>query len=239
EVATANGYAGTEADWLASLKGADGANGTNGVDGANGTNGVDGTNGTNGVDGANGTNGVDGKSAYEVAKANGYAGTEADWLASLKGADGTNGTNGTNGVDGKSAYEVAKANGYVGTEAEWLASLKGADGTNGVDGANGTNGTNGTNGKDAYAKTAEFDGVNMTAGNATTVVYSAVDGHFVVDFAPASFGPPCVAVASVGFDATTGSTARARVVDSDTVHVAVLDSAGTKVNHPFSLVVGC
>lgn len=37
------------------------------------------------TDGADGTNG---KSAYQVAVDNGYVGTEAQWLASLKGADG-------------------------------------------------------------------------------------------------------------------------------------------------------
>lgn len=31
--------------------------------------------------------GADGKSAYEIAVANGFTGTESDWLASLKGAD--------------------------------------------------------------------------------------------------------------------------------------------------------
>ncbi len=34
------------------------------------------------------TDGSDGKSAYQVAVDNGYSGTEAQWLASLKGADG-------------------------------------------------------------------------------------------------------------------------------------------------------
>jgi hypothetical protein len=34
--------------------------------------------------------GAPGKSAYEIAKASGFAGTEAQWLASLKGKDGTN-----------------------------------------------------------------------------------------------------------------------------------------------------
>ena len=49
---------------------------------------------------------IHGKSAYEVAVANGYTGTQAEWLESL------------------SAYGVAKDNGYTGTEAEWLESLK-------------------------------------------------------------------------------------------------------------------
>ena len=38
----------------------------------------------------------DGKSAYEIAKENGYTGTEQEWLNSLKGQDG---------ATGKSAYE--------------------------------------------------------------------------------------------------------------------------------------
>lgn len=60
--------------------------------------------------------GVDGASAYQSARAAGYGGTEAAWLASLVGATG------------KSAYQVARDNGYGGTETQWLASLKAADG---------------------------------------------------------------------------------------------------------------
>ena len=50
--------------------------------------------GENGKNGTNGTNGTNGKSAYEIAKENGFTGTEQEWLASLKGKNGTNGTNG-------------------------------------------------------------------------------------------------------------------------------------------------
>lgn len=91
--------------------------------------------------------GADGKSAYEVAQSNGYAGTEVEWLASLKGQDGATGATGAagadglNGLDGKSAYEVAQSNGYTGTQTEWLASLKGQDGKDGV-GSNITAGDN-------------------------------------------------------------------------------------------------
>ena len=70
--------------------------------------------------GINGTNGI---SAYELAVANGFVGTEAAWLASLQGINGT---------DGASAYALAVANGYVGTEAVWLASLQGIKGTDGT-----------------------------------------------------------------------------------------------------------
>lgn len=52
-------------------------------------------------------------SAYGVAVKNGFEGTEAEWLASLKGDPG------------KSAYQEALTHGFEGTEEEWLASLKG------------------------------------------------------------------------------------------------------------------
>lgn len=70
-----------------------------------------------------GASGTAGLSAYEIAVKNGYVGTEAQWLKSLKGAD-----------SGKSAYEIAVENGFHGTETEWLESLKGTDGANGTDG---------------------------------------------------------------------------------------------------------
>lgn len=46
------------------------------------------------IKGEKGDAGADGKSAYEVAVANGYSGTQAQWLASLKGADGAPGKDG-------------------------------------------------------------------------------------------------------------------------------------------------
>lgn len=59
-----------------------------------------------------GTQGPQGMSAYQVAVANGFVGTEVQWLASLigqqgiqgiQGPPGTNGTNGTNGSNGAAA----------------------------------------------------------------------------------------------------------------------------------------
>lgn len=89
-----------------------------------------------GAPGKDGVDGEDGLSAYQIAVDNGFTGTEAEWLESLKGKDGTNGTDGIgiDGQNGKSAYEIAVDNGFVGTEQEWLESLKGADGKNGEDG---------------------------------------------------------------------------------------------------------
>lgn len=47
--------------------------------------------------GGSGRDGIDGKSAYQLALDNGFVGTEAQWLASLKGADGTSGRDGVDG----------------------------------------------------------------------------------------------------------------------------------------------
>lgn len=93
EIAVANGYTGTETQWIASLEGPAGLDGT------------------------------DGASAYQIALNNGFVGTEQDFIDSLKGADGQPGTNGTDGVDGASAYEIAQANGFAGTEAQFADSL--------------------------------------------------------------------------------------------------------------------
>ena len=99
-------------------EGKDGTNGKDGVDGKDGkdgtsctvealkdgsgydvlcggkkvgslTNGKDGAKGADGENGTDGANGANGKSAYEIAKENGFKGTEAEWLASLTGAQGS------------------------------------------------------------------------------------------------------------------------------------------------------
>ena len=46
-------------------------------------------------------NGEPGKSAYEIAVENGFTGTEAEWIASLKGATGNQGPQGAQGVQGE------------------------------------------------------------------------------------------------------------------------------------------
>ncbi len=91
-----------------------------------------------------GEDGADGASAYEIAVAGGYVGTEAEWLGSLKGEPGQDGIgqDGEDGTDGNSAYQIAVLNGFVGTESEWLESLIGQDGEDGDPGAAGSAGPN-------------------------------------------------------------------------------------------------
>lgn len=60
--------------------------GPKGAQGDTGPQGETGPPGTSGSDGADGAPGADGDSAYQVAVDNGFVGTEAEWLDSLKGA---------------------------------------------------------------------------------------------------------------------------------------------------------
>lgn len=80
-----------------------------------------------------GGTGADGASAYEVAVANGFVGSEVAWLASLIGADGADGTNGTNGAKGDTGLTGAKGD-------------KGDTGAKGDPGATGAKGDTGDQG---------------------------------------------------------------------------------------------
>ena len=85
------------------LPGADGAKGDKGeqgergLTGAKGDKGSDGLDGKDGLPGAKGVDGKDGKSAYQIAVAQGFAGSEAAWLLSLKGEKGEKGDPGSGG----------------------------------------------------------------------------------------------------------------------------------------------
>lgn len=110
EIAVENGFVGTETEWLESLKGKDGIDGKDGAvgpqgeqgpPGADGQPGKNGEQGSPGVDGRDGLDGTNGKSAFEIAVENGFVGTEAEWLESLKGKDGAVGPQGEQGPPGK------------------------------------------------------------------------------------------------------------------------------------------
>ena len=66
---------------------------------------------------------VSGLSAYDVAVANGFVGTEAAWLASLKGERGSKGEQGEPGERGASAYELWQEEGNIGDEKAFFAAL--------------------------------------------------------------------------------------------------------------------
>ena len=83
-------------------KGEQGLQGPPGKDGAQGLRGLDGAPGEKGRDGVDGK---DGKSAYQIAVEQGFAGSEAAWLASLKGEKGNKGDAGAGG-SGDSALQL-------------------------------------------------------------------------------------------------------------------------------------
>jgi len=100
-----------------------------------------------------------GKSAYDIAKLNGFAGTEAEWLASLMG---------------KSAYQIALDYGFVGTIEEWILSLKGGKGDNG----RGIIGIARTSGNGAAGTT---DTYTISYSNNTSSTYQVVNGTNGID----------------------------------------------------------
>lgn len=102
--------------------GSQGPKGDKGDTGPAGPKGDTGATGPKGDTGPTGAVGAAGKSAYEVAVAGGYVGTQAQWLASLKGAKGDTGPQGPQGPAG-SAANVPQSNlGYVyGNSVQWFA----------------------------------------------------------------------------------------------------------------------
>ena len=76
DIAVESGFQGTLEDWLTSLVG------------------------SKGQDGTHGTNGENGKSAYELAVELGFEGDESAWILSLKGNKGEPGPKGEDGADG-------------------------------------------------------------------------------------------------------------------------------------------
>ena len=156
--------------------GKDGKNGADGKDGKDGTsctvealkdgsgydvlcggkkvgtllNGKDGAKGADGKNGTNGSNGSNGKSAYEIAKENGFKGTEAEWLASLAGAQGSS----------CSIKVNEQKNGYDLTCGDKTVTI-----TNGKDGESVT----GPAGESCSTKSVE-GGVEITCGKSEPVV---------------------------------------------------------------------
>lgn len=188
DVWVAEGNIGTEQDFLDSLvstvpgpqgvQGPVGPQGVQGIQGIQGVKGDTGDVGPQGPQGNTGATGTDGESAYAVAVANGFVGTEAAWLASLVGPTGPTGPTGNTGPQGAqgiqgpmgntgpkgdtgdqgitgpaglSAYQVATNSGFVGTESQWLASLIGPQGATGPKGDTGQQGIQGPAGQDGHS----------------------------------------------------------------------------------------
>lgn len=192
---------------------------------------------------------AEGQSAYDVAVANGFVGTQTQWLASLQGANG------------KSAYQSALDTGYVGTEAQFVASLVGAKGDKGD---TGTTGNTGATGQSAYqaAVAAGFSGdinawlaslkgatgntgntgANGTNGNtilSTTGAPAAgtgTNGDFALDVAaqllygPKAAGAWPAGVSIKGIQGLTGNTGSAGTNGNTIIATTGAPAAGTGNN---------
>ena len=146
ELAQQNGFTGTMAEWLLSLKGekgdpgdkgekgdigAQGLQGIQGIKGDTGAAGADGKDGVNGADGHTPVKGVDYFDGEKGIKgdtgAQGIQGVQGiQGIKGDKGDTGATGSTGATGAQGLSAYQVAVNNGYQGSEAQWTALITNA-----------------------------------------------------------------------------------------------------------------
>ena len=99
--------------------------------------------GGSGAPGPAGKDGEDGKSAYQIAVANGFTGSEQAWLASLRGPRGEKGPQGQQGDQGPAGQQGPQ--GEQGPQG-----LQGLQGVEGPQGQKGEKGEDGKDGKSAY-----------------------------------------------------------------------------------------
>jgi surface protein len=143
--------------------------------------------GVDGADGQDGQDGAIGKSAYQSALDNGFVGTEAQWLASLKGEKGADGVAGQNAPNAKIQYSADNVNFHdafvagdkylrisVDNGITWSSGMKfvGVDGADGQDGQDGADGQNATiNGYNAITIVVE-DGLSISQEQGTITISS-------------------------------------------------------------------
>ncbi len=190
ELAVKNGFTGTEAEWLSSLKGADGSgiddvtideNGrliltlTDGrvIDLGN-IMGEAGINGENGADGQNGIDGIDGQDGLGIKE---LKINELGELVVTYTDDSTQNVGslemwaGKDGVDGLTPYIGANGNWWIG-ETDTGVKAAGADGQDGKNGVDGKDGIDGQDGKDGLTPHIGANG-NWWIGETDTGVKAA------------------------------------------------------------------
>lgn len=161
-----------------------------------------------GATGATGATGADGKSAYDIAKDNGFEGTVEQWLESLHGADGADGTNGTNGTDGTNGKDGVSPKIEIGENGNWYidgvdtgVSSKGATGATGATGADGKDGVSPQitidpqnynwviDGVDTGVCSKGQNGDNGQNGVSVKGIYETSEDYYVVEFSDGTIVP--------------------------------------------------
>ena len=92
---------------------------------------MSGAEGAQGIKGDSGATGDNGLSAYEIAKAGGYTGTEEQWIASLKGEQGVKGDSGVSGTSCTAEEDSAGVK-ITCTDGKTFTLSNGADGAAGT-----------------------------------------------------------------------------------------------------------
>jgi hypothetical protein len=115
--------------------------------------------------GGGGGAGADGASAYEVAVANGFVGTEVEWLASLVGPAGADGAQGPQGIQGPAGADGAQG-------LQGIQGAPGADGAQGIQGPAGADGAQGPQGPAGGNVLVKSGTVNLTAGGTANVTFT-------------------------------------------------------------------
>lgn len=139
---------------------------------------------------AGGGGGADGDSAYEVAVAQGFVGTEAQWLASLVGPQGPEGPQGIQGVTGD-------------TGSQGIQGIQGPEGPQGPQGIQGIQGEPGTGGTVAPYISRRLTVANRVFTNKTAgIVEASNQDRCVADLTAAS---ECRLVLHVNVQGVTAS----------------------------------
>jgi hypothetical protein len=126
--------------------------------------------GPQGEPGANGTDGADGQSAYQLAVALGFVGTEGQWLLSLKGEPGSAGVTGSPGAKGDTGSQGPQ--GIQGPKGD--TGLQGPKGDTGDQGPQGIQGPKGDTGNTGAAGTS-YTGPKITTASSAPASPTAGD----------------------------------------------------------------
>ena len=256
EIAVDNGFAGTEAEWLASLEGPQGIQGPAGAEGPTGpqgSQGVQGIQGQQGIQGATGSGITMQGSVAAALDLPSLGNTQGDayivqandslhiwdgtqWVSggSIQGPQGTQGPQGVQGQQGLQGTQGPSGpQGIQGIKGDTgdtgPAGPAGADGADGADGAQGIQGPAGADGAQGIQGPAGADGAQGPAGPAGADGAQGIQGPAGADGADGADG----AQGPAGADGADGAPSI-----SDVSSYSITATAGTNVSTTLTHNIG-